>query len=51
MSEPVESLLRQMLEEQRRTNSLLSMLIEALGDEGDDPDAQPATYMDGTPVR
>lgn len=51
MSELVESLLRQMLEEQRRTNSLLSTLIEALADEGDDPDAQPATYMDGTPVR
>ena len=51
MSELEESLLRQMLEEQRRTNSLLSMLVEALGDEGDDPDDQLATYMDGTPVR
>lgn len=46
-----ESLLCRMLEEQRRTNQLLVMLIEALGDEGEDPDAQLATYMDGTPVR
>jgi len=51
MSVLVESLLRQMLEEQRRTNALLAMLIDAMGDEGDDPDAQPDTYMDGTPVR
>ena len=40
----------EMLAEQRKTNELLAMLIEALADEGD-PDAEPAKYMDGTPVR
>ena len=50
MSELVESLLRQMLEEQRRTNALLAMLIDAMGESEADPDAPPATYMDGTPV-
>lgn len=46
----MESLLTQMLEEQRKTNQLLLMLIEALGQEDADPDAVPVTYMDGSPV-
>ena len=46
----VESLLTQLLEEQRKTNQLLLMLIEAMGEEAD-PDAEPVTYMDGRPVR
>lgn len=50
MSERAESLLTKILEEQRKTNQLLLMLVEALSDEGDDPDAQPDTYMDGTKV-
>ena len=51
MSEHAESLLEQMLLEQRKTNQLLSLLIEALADEeGSDPDAPPLTYMDGSPV-
>lgn len=50
MSERVESLLTQMLEEQRKTNQLLLMLIEAMGEEAD-PDEEPARYMDGTPAR
>ncbi|MCY1278185.1 hypothetical protein D3C76_135080 [compost metagenome] len=58
MKEHAESLLEQMLEEQRKTNSLLEqliqsnlMLIEAMAEEGADPDAAPATYLDGSPVR
>jgi hypothetical protein len=47
----MELLLEQMLEEQRRTNALLLTLIEAMGEGEDDPDAEPAVYMDGTPVR
>ncbi len=45
----MESLLAQLLEEQRKTNQLLLMLIEAMGEDGD-PDAEPDTYMDGTRV-
>ncbi|MBF8642271.1 MULTISPECIES: hypothetical protein [Pseudomonas] len=50
MSAPEESLLAQILDEQRKTNQLLLMLIDAMGEE-EDPDTEPATYMDGTPVR
>lgn len=52
-----ESLLAQILEEQRaqteeqrKTNQLLLMLIEAMGQEEADPDDEPSTYMDGTKV-
>ena len=46
----MESLLAQILEEQRQTNQLLLMLIEAMGEEDSGPDDEPVTYMDGTPV-
>ncbi|MCJ0972692.1 hypothetical protein MST27_04840 [Pseudomonas sp. PS1] len=46
----MESLLTQLLEEQRKTNQLLLMLVEALAQEDADPDAVPATYMDGSRV-
>lgn len=39
-----------MLEEQRKTSQLLLMLIEAMGEEDSDPDDEPVTYMDGSPV-
>lgn len=42
--------LNRLLEEQRQTNQLLLLLIDALSEEGSDPDAEPKTYMDGTPV-
>lgn len=45
----MESLLTQLLEEQRKTNQLLLMLVEALSEEAD-PDEEPATYMDGSRV-
>ena len=52
MSEHIESLLDQLLAEQRKTNALLALLIEAMAEgEDDDPDAEPSVYMDGTPVR
>jgi len=51
MTERAESLLALMLEEQRKTNQLLLMLIEAMGQEEADPDGEPARYMDGTPAR
>ena len=45
----VESLLTQLLEEQRKTNQLLLMLVEALGEESEH-DEEPITYMDGSRV-
>lgn len=39
-----------LLEEQRKTNHLLLMLIQAMGEDEQDPDAMPLTYMDGSPV-
>lgn len=42
--------LNRLLEEQVQTNQLLMMLIEAMGEEDADPDDEPVTYMDGTPV-
>ena len=49
MTERVESLLTQLLEEQRKTNRLLLMLVEALSEESEQ-DEEPRTYMDGTKV-
>ena len=45
----VESLLIQLLEEQRKTNQLLLMLVEALSEETEQ-DEEPSTYMDGSRV-
>lgn len=39
------------LEEQRQTNQLLTLLIDVLSEAEGDPDAEPTTYMDGTPIR
>lgn len=45
------SIFKQQLQEQMKTNHLLAALIQALNDEqADDDDAEPLTYMDGTPV-
>lgn len=59
MSEPVISLLEQVLAEQQKQTSLLEQiatqnlaLIEALADEGGvDPDSPPQTYLSGAPCR
>lgn len=45
----MESLLTQILEEQRKTNRLLLMLVEALSEESEQ-DEEPSTYMDGSRV-
>jgi hypothetical protein len=44
-------IMSQMLIEQQKTNELLAALVDALAEDGGDPDAEPARYMDGTPVR
>ena len=59
MNEQAISLLQQILEQQQKQTSLLEQiatqnlaLIEALADGDDaDPDAEPRTYLDGTPCR
>ncbi|MCY1296058.1 hypothetical protein D9M68_202360 [compost metagenome] len=58
MSERVESLLERIAQQQETTNQLVSTLvlqvnklIEALAEEGQDPDAPPARYLDGSKVR
>lgn len=45
----IRPLLEEQLTEQRKTNQLLLMLIEALS-EDDDPDAEPLRYMDGKQI-
>lgn len=43
--------LNRLLEEQRKTNQLLLMLIEAMGEEGGDEDQEPTRYIDGTSIK
>lgn len=45
-----DQLLMQILEEQRKTNQLLLMLIEAMGEEGGDEGQEPQAYLDGSPL-
>ncbi|HBP5505585.1 hypothetical protein [Pseudomonas aeruginosa] len=49
--EEVRLLLRDLLDEQRKTNQLLHLLIKALAEDGEDPDAVPTSYLDGTPIQ
>jgi hypothetical protein len=59
MSEQVNCLPVEMLAEMRKQTAILErmerqqgLLIQALAeDQGEDPDAPPSTYMDGTPCR
>lgn len=46
----METLLQEIRDEQRKTNDLLVMLIEALGEEEADPDVMPTRYMDGSMI-
>lgn len=50
MSEQAESLLAELLTEQRQTNQLLMMLIEAMAEDQENPDAEPRVYMDGSRI-
>lgn len=43
-------LLRQLLHEQRQTNHILTMLIDALAEEDTERSDEPLRYMDGTLV-
>lgn len=48
------SIFKQMLAEQAKTNELLAGFLQALAeDQADepDPDAEPRSYLDGTPCR
>ncbi|ERZ12378.1 hypothetical protein [Pseudomonas aeruginosa] len=49
--EEARVILRNLLEEQRKTNQLLHLLIQALAEDGDDPEAVPTSYLDGTPIQ
>lgn len=45
-----ESLQAKMLREQKRTNELLLLLIDALAESDEDLDAMPTVHLDGTPI-
>ncbi|HBN8090539.1 hypothetical protein ACM7KX_29765 [Pseudomonas aeruginosa] len=49
--EEVRVILRDLLVEQRLTNQLLNLLIQALAEDGEDPEAMPTSYLDGTPIQ
>ncbi|HCD9060279.1 TPA: hypothetical protein NEF99_001002 [Pseudomonas aeruginosa] len=48
--EEVRVILHSLLEEQRKTNQLLHLLIQALAEDGEDPDAMPTSYLSGEPI-
>ena len=43
-------LLQSILEEQRKTNQLLMLLVETLAEEADVDNEEPGVYLDGTPT-
>ncbi|HCF6685017.1 TPA: hypothetical protein NII49_006080 [Pseudomonas aeruginosa] len=49
--EEVRIILRDLLDEQRKTNQLLHLLIQAIAEDGEDPDAMPTSYLDGTLIQ
>ncbi|AUA83909.1 hypothetical protein ACLBSY_26670 [Pseudomonas aeruginosa] len=49
--EEVRIILRDLLDEQRKTNQLLHLLIQALAEDGEDPDTMPTSYLDGTSIQ
>lgn len=59
MNTPLAQVLQAILDEQKKQTAILermasqqALLIQALAeDQGQDPDAMPLTYMDGTPCR
>ncbi|HCJ6265499.1 TPA: hypothetical protein NU587_002101 [Pseudomonas aeruginosa] len=48
--EEVRVILRDLIVEQRKTNQLLHLLIQALAEDGDDPEAAPTSYLSGEPI-
>lgn len=51
MTEQSELLLERILEEQRKTNQLLMLLVETLAEEADEDEREPGVYLDGTAVQ
>ncbi len=49
--EEIRIILRDLLDEQRKTNQLLHLLIQALAEDSEDPDAMPTSYLDGTSIQ
>ncbi|AYW41542.1 TPA: hypothetical protein ACKPYC_000668 [Pseudomonas aeruginosa] len=47
----IRPLLGELLDEQRKTNQLLHLLIQALAEDGEDPEAMPTSYLDGTSIQ
>jgi hypothetical protein len=43
-------LLQRILDEQRKTNQLLMLLVETLAEEADESESEPGVYLDGTPT-
>jgi len=43
-------LLHAILEEQRKTNQLLMLLVQTLAEEADVDNEEPGVYLDGTPT-
>ena len=39
-----------LIEEQRKTNQLLMLLVETLAEEADESESEPGVYLDGTPT-
>ncbi|EME0467796.1 hypothetical protein [Pseudomonas aeruginosa] len=48
--EEIRIILRDLLAEQRLTNQLLNLLIQALAEDGDDSEAMPTSYLSGEPI-
>ncbi|WP_434039446.1 hypothetical protein ACIRTV_18340 [Pseudomonas aeruginosa] len=48
--EEVRVILRDLLAEQRLTNQLLNLLIQALAEDGGDSEAMPTIYLSGEPI-
>ncbi|EMC2521741.1 hypothetical protein ABZK55_001463 [Pseudomonas aeruginosa] len=46
----IRPLLGDLLDEQRKTNQLLHLLIQALAEDGDDREAAPTSYLSGEPI-
>ena len=44
-------LLQRILDEQRKTNQLLMLLVETLAEEADVDNEEPGVYLDGTTVQ
>ncbi|AAF80769.1 conserved hypothetical protein [Pseudomonas phage D3] len=46
----VRVILHDLLAEQRLTNQLLNLLIQALAEDGDDSETMPTSYLSGEPI-